>query len=50
MIKVEHLWWCSPLVSICFIIVKVLGSIHYTYNLNACLEGKGVGDYDVDET
>jgi len=23
----------------CFIIVKVLGSIHYTYNLNACLEG-----------
>jgi hypothetical protein len=39
LIKVEHFLWCSPLVRTWLIIVKVWGSILYTYNLRACLEG-----------
>jgi len=39
LIKVKHLWWCSPLVRTWFIIVKVWGSIPYIYNLCSSLEG-----------
>jgi hypothetical protein len=29
--KFEHLWWCNPLVGTWIIIMKVWGSIPYTY-------------------